>query len=101
VIIKSNQWSNKMKTESTGYVMNGIGIIFSAIQTNEILSIISWAITILASVVSLAYTFYKWYKKAKADGKIDPDELEEGIEIAKDGIDDISKKIGDQKNGKN
>lgn len=89
-----------MKHESTGYLMNGIGVIFSAIQTNEILSYISWAVTVLASVVSLAYTFYKWYKKAKADGKIDADEIEEGIDIAKDGIDDISKKIGEKNNGK-
>ena len=89
-----------MKNESTGYIMNGVSIIFSAIQTNEILSYISWAVTLLASIISLAYTFYKWYKKAKADGKIDPEEVEEGIKIAKDGIDDISKKIGDQKDGK-
>ena len=81
--------------------MNGIGVIFSAIQTNEILSYISWAVTLLASIISLAYTFYKWYKKAKEDGKIDADEIEEGIDIAKDGIDDISKKIGEKKDGKN
>lgn len=78
-----------MKHESTGYIMNGIGAIFSAVQPNEIFSYISWALTIIATIVSLIYTFWKWYRKAKEDGKIDDEEIEEAIDIAKVGIDEL------------
>lgn len=59
------------------YIANAFGVIFSAIQTNEVLSWISWGLTLIATIVSLAFTIYKWWKKAIADGEITKDELEE------------------------
>ena len=70
------------------YLGNAIGIVFSAIQSNEVLSIISWVMTILATCVSIAFTLYKWWKKASADGKIDEQEIDELGDI----VDDITKK---------
>ena len=35
---------------------------------------------------------FRWWKKAKADGKIDKEELDEAIEIVEDGIKDINEK---------
>ena len=70
------------------YLGNAVGIVFSAIQSNEVLSIISWVMTILATCISIAFTLYKWWKKASADGKIDEHEIDELGNI----VDDITKK---------
>ena len=77
------------------YLGNAVGIVFSAIQSNEVLSIISWVMTILATCVSIAFTLYKWWKKASADGKIDEQEIDELGNI----VDDITKK-GTRTDGK-
>lgn len=76
------------------YIANGIGIVFSAIQTNEILSWISWGLTLLATIISISFTLYRWYKKAFEDGKLDQkeiDELGEIIEDSKDHIEGLKK----------
>lgn len=76
-----------MKDDSIlGYVGSGLGAIFSAIQSNEIFSIISWVLTLIATLVSITYTLYKWYRRAKKDGKIDDEEIEEGLKILNDHI---------------
>lgn len=53
------------------------GVIFTAIQTNELFQFISLILTCLATALSIFYTFYIWFKKAKADGKITKKEIEE------------------------
>ena len=75
------------------YIANGVGIIFSAIQSNEVLSWISWGLTLLATIVSISFTLYRWYKKATEDGKIDKSEIDELGDI----IDDSKKHIEDLK----
>ena len=62
------------------WVGSTFGVVFTAIQTNEVFQIISLILTILSILVSLAFTFYKWYKEAKKDGEITPDEIKEIIE---------------------
>ena len=59
------------------YGMNILGFAFTAVQTDEILKYISLALTIIATIVSIAYTIYKWYNRAKADGHIDKEEVED------------------------
>ena len=83
-----------MKNESN-YIANGIGVIFSALQSNEVLSVISWIITLIATILSISFTIYKWVKKAKEDGKIDAKEVEELTDIVEDStkkIDEVIKK---------
>ena len=70
------------------YLGNAVGIVFSAIQSNEVLSIISWIMTILATCISIAFTLYKWWEKASADGEIDEQEIDELGNI----VDGITKK---------
>lgn len=70
------------------YLGNIAGVVFSAIQSNEVLSIISWVLTLIATCVSIAFTLWKWWKKASADGKIDEQEIDELGTI----VDDITKK---------
>ena len=86
-----------MKDHPVNYIANGLGIIFSAIQQNEVLSWISWGLTIIATFVSLAFTLWKWWKKAKADGKIDENEIDEGLEIINDHIDQLGGTHGKSK----
>ena len=85
-----------MKDHPINYIANGCGVIFSAIQQNEVLSWISWGLTLLATLVSLAFTLWKWWKKAKQDGKIDDGEIQEGIDI----IHDHTEQLGGGKHGK-
>ena len=84
-----------MKNDFLGYVTNGIAVVFSALQSDQILSYISWGCTLIATGVTIAYTIWKWYKRAKEDGKITADEIDEGIEILKDGADRL-KEIGEK-----
>ena len=77
-----------MKSE-LNYIGNAVGVVFSAIQTNEVLSIISWVITLIATLTSIAFTIYNWIRKSTKDGKITKEEIDELHGI----IDDSTKKI--------
>lgn len=60
-------------------------------QTNDTMQTVNMVITIVVGVVTLAYTIYKWYKKAKADNKITKEEIEELIDDVKEDIDEFRK----------
>lgn len=63
--------------ELASWILNGFGVIGTAIQTESIFRIISLILTIIATLLSILISCYTWYKKAKSDGKITPEELEE------------------------
>lgn len=73
------------------------GTIFTALQTNEVFQYISLAITILSSLLAIAFTIYKWWKKANEDGKITPEE----IEALGNDLKDTLEKGDKEKDGKN
>lgn len=73
---------------------NGLTYVVAVAQTNEVFQWIELGFSILTSVVLIAYRLWKWYKSAKADGKITKDELKEGIKIV---INDEDKKEGEKK----
>lgn len=84
----------------TGAVGTTLGVVGTATQTNEILQTISLIITIIGAVISMIVVpLLSWYLKAKADGKITPDEIKEGAETLADGLEktkeEIDKKKGD------
>ena len=54
--------------------------VATALQTDEYLRIISFALTCISVTLSVAFTVFKWYKTAKADGRITTDELTELVE---------------------
>lgn len=60
---------------------NGVGYAMSVVQTNEILQIVSFVLSTLTSVVIIAFRLWAWWKKAKEDGKISKEEIEEAIDI--------------------
>lgn len=65
------------KTDFLSFGGTVFGSIFTALQTNEVFQYISLGLTILSTVLAIAFTIYKWYKKASADGEITPEECEE------------------------
>lgn len=78
-------------------VLNTVAAVSTVTQTNEVLQIIQIFITCVAAAISLAYTLWKWYKKAKADGKIDKKEQEECIDIILDNTKELTDKLKETK----
>lgn len=69
----------------------GIGVqaVFTAVQTDEILRRISFAITLISFIITLSCNIYKWWRNSKKDGKISIDEVDELVDIVKDGSDSL------------
>ena len=72
-------------TNGASYGADILGAVFTAVQTDTTLQIVSLVLTIIATTFSIAFTVYKWWKSAKADGKITKEEIE-------DLFDEINKK---------
>lgn len=75
-----------MKDSIFGYGPAGITWILTAIQSDKILQYINLILAILATLVSIGYTVWKWWKKAKEDGKITEEEIEELKEEIKENL---------------
>ena len=74
---------------AVGSAGTAIETVLAACQTNEVLKAIQIVLSIITFLVTLAYTVWKWYKKAtddKSDG---------GKKITKDEVDDLFKQIDD------
>lgn len=56
-------------------------------QTNEVLQTIQIILACVTFLVTISYTIWKWYKKAKEDGKITKDEVEELVDDIKKEVD--------------
>ena len=69
----------------------GIGLqaIFTAVQTDEVLRWISFGFTLLSVILTIAYNIWRWYRKSKEDGKITMNEVDELVDIVKDGSDSL------------
>ena len=80
--------------EVVGFGGTIFGGVMTAIQANEVLQVIQAILTVLGLLVTISYTIWKWYKKAKADGKITENEVDELME-------DLNKttKKGDEEDG--
>ena len=89
-----------MKSEFIGSsVGTSISAIGTGLQTNEvwqtislIITIIGGLITVIIGLMSLVKSIKNWWIKAKEDGKIDKEELEELKTIVKDGTEEIKNK---------
>lgn len=77
----------------------GIGVqaVFTAVQSDEILRRISFAITLVSALITIAYNIYKWWRNSKKDGKITMDEVDELVDIVKDGSDSLTNTIKEVK----
>lgn len=82
-----------MKREIGAYAGNLVGMICTAIQPDELLQIISLVLTIVATLFSIAFTVCNWWKKAKDDGKIDKEEIDELVNIVDKAKEDLNNEI--------
>ena len=78
-------------------VCDSIAILSTAIQPDRTLQIISMILTILSLTLSLIIKLINWYRQARADRKITKEELNEAVEITKDGIEKINETIKEHK----
>ena len=56
---------------------SSISWILTVTQVNEVFEIIQIIFSCLVSLITILYIVWKWYKRAKADGKITAEEIEE------------------------
>lgn len=83
-----------MRNSRIDYILDAVGITFTISQTEELFRLISIVLVCLSTAVSLAFSLYNWWKKAKSDGQITKEEIEEGKKILNEHlhkIDDIKK----------
>lgn len=80
-----------------GTSMSAIGTSF---QTNDILQTISIVITIIGGIITIVMALLNWWNKAKKDGKIDKEEIKEGIDIVVDGVKNLEDKMKDKEEEK-
>lgn len=77
-----------MKDTRIDYMLDALAIALGLSQGQELLSYIQLGLGILATIVSIAFSIWKWWKKASADGKITKDEIKELSDNLKDKLDD-------------
>ena len=71
---------------------NGIMYCCSVAQVEQALRIASFVLSILISILIIISRVYEWWKKAKADGEITKDEIDDLKDIVNKGVNDIKKK---------
>lgn len=69
----------------------GLTGLFTYLSAVELKDLISWILSIVAAAVTIGFTIWTWYKKAKADGKITKDEVDDLIEQVKDKTKEVHK----------
>lgn len=82
-----------------GIIGTGMSAVGTATQTNEVLQTVSIVLTIIGTLLTITMAILNWWKNAKKDGKIDEDEIQEGIKIISDGVDAL-KDTTDKENKK-
>ena len=94
-------WTMNTKQFIGGAIGTSLSAVGTATQMNEVLQTISLIITIAGGFVSLVLIpLLSWYSKAKKDGKITTDELEEGAKLLGDSLEDFKKSSKREKGDK-
>jgi len=65
------------KTYACGVSGTAITAVLTAFQYDEMLKWINLILSIVTALVTIAYTIYRWYKRAKKDSKVTIDEVGE------------------------
>lgn len=87
-----------LKTTITGVIGTALSSFGALAQAHEIIEIISLIVTILGAILTfIVMPLLNWYSKAKKDDRITLDEIKEGVETLKDGIENVEKEIKDEK----
>lgn len=83
----------KNSNNAASYLLTIFNAALTSIQDNEIFQSIQFVLTLLSTLLVIAFTAYKFYHKVKEDGKITKDEIEEAFELSEDAIDQIEEVI--------
>lgn len=89
-----------MKKFRLDYILDGFGFVLFGVQVDELLKWVQLGLTILATLVSIAFSIWQWWKKASADGKITEEEFKEGADIIRDGTNEIKHHLEDKNKSK-
>ena len=96
-----------MKKSMFSLLGNALSVVGVALTPQElenaehITAIICMIVGLLITIVcSIVIPLIKWWKKAKADGKITEDEIKEGVEIIENGINELKDKTKEDKEEK-
>ena len=87
------------KSSIGSLVSSAVTIVCGAVDvesTESIESIILLTIGIISAIISLGFNIWSWYVKAKSDGKITSDEIDELNKTVKTGTDDVKNAIEDK-----
>ena len=83
----------KIKEFILGLIGTGMSSVGAIVDVNQVLSIISTIITIVGGILTLiVIPLITWWKKAKEDGKITKEEIDEATQIIKDGTEGLKDK---------
>ena len=83
-----------------GSAISGVGATISLEQLDRIISIVCSVFGVIITIICvIVIPLVRWYKEAKKDGKITKEEIKEGVDIAKNGIESVKGTL-DNKNKK-
>lgn len=86
--------NNKTIVGLIGSAISSMGLVISTEQLEQIISIICSVIGVIIVIVSsIVIPLIQWHKKAKEDGKISKEELEEAKEIVSKGVGEVKDTI--------
>ena len=90
-----------MKAECIGStICTAVAGTSTALQPNEVWQYIQMGITIIAGIISIILGLRAWWKDAKKDGKIDKEEIKDGIDIIMGGGKEIKEQLESGKDSK-
>lgn len=75
---------------------NAVTYAITFADLEQVLKVVSLVLSIITSIIILISTIIRWWKKAMADGKIEKDEINEGIDIIVGGGKEIIDNIKDK-----
>ena len=88
----------KIKEFILGLIGTGMSSVGAIVDVNEVLSIISYVITIVGGILTLiVIPLITWWKRAKEDGKITKEEIDEATNIIQSGVEGLNDKTKDKK----
>ena len=89
-----------MKKFRLDYILDVFALVFAGTQPEDLIKYIQLALGILATLVSIAFSIWQWWKRASKDGKITEEEFKEGADIIRDGTNEIKHHLEDKNKSK-
>lgn len=73
-------------------VIQYVGVVTQA-QLNETFALVQLILSIVTSIVLIAFRLWRWWKEASEDGKITAEEITDGAKILEEGAEDLNDKL--------